>query len=586
MKRNYVGLANSFHDSAIAIVDARGEVVFAEATERYLQHKRTIGIPSDLFMRTASLIDTYCDPDAEIVISTSWSDDTADIMRRNLDQAAETTGRYSGMLGEVPAPLRRQLSRQNFYFRSQLSMLDHPGRLLEYELSQSERWERTAISYRRFEHHLTHAAASCFSSPFDRALCAVLDGFGERSSFACFRYDNGRLTPIEGLDSHGWASLGIFYSLLCEACGFNHLSGEEWKVMGLAAYGHPDDALYAMLREMIDVDGLSIRFAAPARMAQLQAKLHAMRRKDGQPAIEFADLAYAGQRVFSDVLFAFLRNLHDRHAAGFSDNLVFGGGCALNSSANGKILAHTPFDHLHVFSAPGDDGNAVGAALLAYRDDHPAVPARSEPLSPYLGSRMSGETLRNLVAFGGIGKLTQCAGDAPKRAAELLACDKIIGWVQDRAEFGPRALGNRSILADPRSPAVKDRINATVKFREEFRPFAPAILHEFGADYFHDYHESPYMERTLRFREHALGSVPGVVHADGTGRLQTVRQNWNPRFHTLVSEFFRLTGVPLVLNTSFNVMGKPIAHSVEDALAVFFTSGLDALFIGDILIEK
>lgn len=583
MKRNYVGLANSFHDSAISIVDDRGEVVFAEATERYLQHKRTIGIPADLFTRTAGLIDTYCAPDAELVIATSWSDETTAIMEQNLRQTADTTHRYRGMLGEVPAPLRRQLTRQNLYFRSQLSMLDHPGRLLEYELGQSDRWERTPITYRRFEHHLTHAAASCFSSPFDRALCAVLDGFGERSSFACFQYENGRLTPIDSLECSGWASLGIFYSLLCEACGFDHLSGEEWKVMGLASYGQHDGALYTLLREMIGVDGLNIRFAAPARMAQLQSKLHAMRRVNGQSPIEFANLAYAGQRVFSEVLFAFLQNLH---ATGFSDNLVFGGGCALNSSANGRILAQTPFRKLHVFAAPGDDGNAVGAALLACRDDHPSLAARTEPLTPYLGSRMSEETLHHLVAFGGINKLTHCAGDAPQRAAALLAENKIIGWVQDRAEFGPRALGNRSILADPRSPSIKDKINATVKFREEFRPFAPAILHEFGADYFHDYHESPYMERTLRFRDSVAAQVPGVVHADRTGRLQTVKQQWNPRFHALVSEFYRLTGVPLVLNTSFNVMGKPIAHSVEDALAVFYTSGLDALFIGNVLIEK
>jgi carbamoyltransferase len=199
---------------------------------------------------------------------------------------------------------------------------------------------------------------------------------------------------------------------------------------------------------------------------------------------------------------------------------------------------------------------------------------------------MSEETLRQLVAFGGIGKLTHCGDDAPRHAASLLADNRVIGWVQGRAEFGPRALGNRSILANPGSPEIKDRINSTVKFREEFRPFAPAILHEFGSDYFHDYHASPYMERTLRFRDKAASQVPGVVHADGTGRVQTVQQQWNPRFHALVSEFHRLTDIPLVLNTSFNVMGKPIAHSVEDALAVFFTSGLDALFIEDVLIEK
>lgn len=583
MTRNYIGIANSFHDSAIAIVDAQGEVVFAEATERYLQYKRTIGIAPDLFMRTADLVEAYCDPHAELVIATSWSSETGAIMERNLEHTTEMENRYREMLGEAPIPLKRQLSRQKFYFRSQRSLLDHPGQLLEYDLSQRDGWERAPVERRRFEHHLTHAAAACFSSPFDRALCAVLDGFGERSSFACFRYEAGELTAIESPQGTGWASLGIFYSLICEACGFNHLCGEEWKVMGLAAYGSHDESLHAMLREMITVDGLDIRFAAPARMAQLQAKLHAMRRRDGQSALAFADLAYAGQEVFSEVLFAFLENLH---ATGFSDNLVFGGGCALNSSANGKILTHTPFRKLHVFSAPGDDGNAVGAALLAYREDHPGSPRRTEPMSPYLGSTMSSDTLRNVVAFSGAGKLTQCDGDAPKRAAALLAAGKIVGWIQGRAEFGPRALGNRSILADPRSPSVKDKINASVKFREEFRPFAPAILHECGPDYFHDYDESPYMERTLRFRDSVLAQVPGVVHADRTGRLQTVKKQWNPRFHALVEAFHRLTDVPLVLNTSFNVMGKPIAHSVEDALAVFLTSGIDALFIDDLLIEK
>lgn len=583
MKRNYVGMANSFHDSALAIVDSAGEIVFAEATERYLQYKRTIGVASDVYVRAADLISRYCDPEAELVIASSWSDETKAIMRGNLEKVGETADHYRHLLGDVPAPLCRQLTRQRFYFRSQLSMLDQPGHLLEYELGQTDRWQHTAIARRGFEHHLTHAAAGCYSSPFDEALCAVLDGFGERSSFACFRYENGKLAPIECAPCDGWASLGIFYAMLCETCGFSHLSGEEWKVMGLAAYGRHDDALYTLLREMIQVDGLGIKLAPGTRAASLHAKLHSMRRKPGQPTIEYADLAYAGQRVFSEVLYAFLGNLH---AIGFSDNLVLAGGCALNSSANGGILAQTPFQQLHVYCAPADDGNAVGAALLAYHEDHPEARRPPRAMSPYLGSEMSQETLRNLERFGGIAKLAHCAGDAPQRAAALLAQGKIVGWIQGRAEFGPRALGNRSILADPRSASIKETINATVKFREEFRPFAPSILHEYGPTYFHDYQASPYMERTLHFREEIAATVPGVVHADRTGRLQTVDPAWNPGYHALITEFHRLTGVPLVLNTSFNVMGKPIAHSVEDALAVFYTSGLDALFIGDTLLEK
>jgi carbamoyltransferase len=171
-------------------------------------------------------------------------------------------------------------------------------------------------------------------------------------------------------------------------------------------------------------------------------------------------------------------------------------------------------------------------------------------------------------------------------AARLLSEGKLIGWMQGRAEFGPRALGNRSILADPRRKDMKEKINGSVKFREEFRPFAPSILDEFGDQYFENYEFTPYMERTLRFRPEMRDRVPAVVHVDGTGRLQTVRKDWNKRFHDLLTEFNKLTGVPVLLNTSFNVMGKPIVHSVEDAVSVFLTTGLDALVIGDFLIAK
>lgn len=582
MKRNYLGLANSFHDSALAIVSDSGELLFAEASERYLQNKRSIGIAPDLNMRAAELVNTYCDPEAEIVVASTWSGDTRTLMRDGLERTLQADAQYRNAYGSPPSVVRRQLASQRFFFRSQLAMVEQPGHLLEYDLAFSERWGMKDIQHRSYEHHLTHAAAGCYSSPFQDAVCAVLDGMGERSAFACFHYRDGKITEIDTGPAAGRASLGAFYTMVCEACGFGPMSGEEWKVMGLAPYGRHDPELYGLLREMISVDGLSIRFPAAARASQLQQKLHAMRRPTGVPVIAYANLAHAGQQVFTEVLFEFLRNLH---ATRLSDNLVLAGGCALNSSANGSVLDNTPFKHLHVFSAPGDDGNAVGAALLAHRQDHPELPAPAGFMSPYLGSAMCPRTLDNAARFGGL-KFTRCNGGAAQRAAQMLAGGSIIGWIQGRAEFGPRALGNRSILADPRSPSVKEAINARVKFREEFRPFAPSILHEYGPQFFEHYQETPYMERTLKFCGSAARRVPGVVHEDGSGRLQTVKEAWNPRYHALITEFHRRTDVPLVLNTSFNVMGKPISHSVEDALAVFFTSGLDALFIDDVLIEK
>jgi carbamoyltransferase len=191
-----------------------------------------------------------------------------------------------------------------------------------------------------------------------------------------------------------------------------------------------------------------------------------------------------------------------------------------------------------------------------------------------------------LFRIGRVPRLRHLPGEVHHKAAEALASGAIVGWVQGRAEFGPRALGNRSILADPRDPAMKDRINALVKFREEYRPFAPAILDRHGEEYFEDYQESPYMERTLRFRKGVVDRVPAVVHADGTGRLQTVKREWNERFYELISAFHGLTGIPLVLNTSFNIMGKPIIHSVEDALGLFYTTGMDVLVIEDYFLEK
>jgi carbamoyltransferase len=377
-------------------------------------------------------------------------------------------------------------------------------------------------------------------------------------------------------------SLGLFYGSVCSLCGFDPMSGEEWKVMGLASYGALDEEIYALLKALIKVDGLSIVGPSGYGAQKITYKLNQYARKETEPSLAAANLAYTGQLVFTEVLMEYLNNLCSR---GISENLVFGGGCALNSSANGQILDRTPFKNLHVFSAPADDGNAIGAALLAYQQDHPDARPQKH-LMPYLGSSMLPETKANVRQFSKIPQLSEHKEDAPERAAQLLAEGKIVGWIQGRAEYGPRALGNRSILADPRTREIKDVINSRVKFREEFRPFAPSILHECGPQYFEHYQESPYMERTLKFRREVMDRVPGVVHHDGTGRLQTVKREWNERYYRLIHRFWKLTDVPLVLNTSFNVMGKPISHSVEDVLAVFYTSGLDAVFIEDMLIEK
>jgi carbamoyltransferase len=235
--------------------------------------------------------------------------------------------------------------------------------------------------------------------------------------------------------------------------------------------------------------------------------------------------------------------------------------------------------------APGDDGNALGAAWLAFYEDNPSARHAASIHSPFLGSKLSARSVENFVQFNG-GRIRRFPNGPHEHVAELLAQGRIVGWARGPAEFGPRALGNRSILADPRDPEMMHKLNDRVKFREEFRPFAPSILEDFGPTWFEDYQPSPYMERTLRFRAEVRSKVPAVVHVDGTGRLQSVSKDGAPDFYRLIEAFHRTTGVPLLLNTSFNVMGKPIIHSVQDAVAVFYTSGLDVLVLDDVVIEK
>ncbi len=593
-KRNYIGLACTFHDPAIAIVNSEGTVVFAEAAERYLQDKRAINCPPDHAIRIAALIHEYVERDAELVVAKSWSYPFARYyakhakrlgwlqwIRDRFGMDAPTGARPLDFSRSVCEAMLRSLNQSGWNIRYQLATHWAYGapRIANGKPAAADR--ATVLSgfgpvrETAFDHHWTHAAAAAYSSGMGDATVAVIDGWGEGGATAFFRYENGRLNELPKTRTPG-SNLGFFYEMLCFMCGFDPLKGEEWKVMGLAAYGKRDETMYQFYRSLLEIDGVHIRRRrgrGPWRPEFL----------DLVTRIDRADVAHTGQLVFEEWVCELLTNLHRQCP---NDRLILSGGCSLNSSCNGKILENTPFQQLHVFCAPADDGNAVGAALLGYYNDHPAVQAPQQIMSPYLGSRLSVESLTMLERFGRGPMMRRCPDDVCRQTARMLADGKIVGWAQGRAEFGPRALGNRSILADPRRHDIKAILNDRVKFREEFRPFAPSILHEYGPEYFKDYSESPYMERTLRFRPEVVDRVPGVVHVDGTGRLQSVKEEWNARYYHLIREFHALTGVPLLVNTSFNVMGKPIIHSVEDAVSVLMTSGLDAIVLEDLIVEK
>jgi carbamoyltransferase len=293
------------------------------------------------------------------------------------------------------------------------------------------------------------------------------------------------------------------------------------------------------------------------------------------------DIAYALQQVFEEVVTTILHTLHRQTG---ETRLVAAGGSMLNSVYNGKITGLTPFKEVFISSCPDDSGISVGAALLAYHQlaEHPRYVAHPHN---YWGPSYDDEILDTLTKF----KLSfETLDDPAKTAAELLVEGQLLGWYQGRMEFGQRALGNRSILIDPRRKDGKDVVNAAVKYRESFRPFAPAILAERVDDYFYPdaSGKAPFMERVFMFREDVRHQVPAVVHVDGSGRLQTVEREHNPRYYDLIKHFERLTGVPIVLNTSFNLNGEAIVCTPADAIRTFYTCGLDALILGPYLLRK
>jgi carbamoyltransferase len=570
MKRTHLGLACSGHDNAVAIIDDAGALCFAEATERFLQQKRSLGYPADDLVYAKQLLAKWWQPNTDLILAKTWSQGFASAQRKRANQRLSTHSAE-----RLHGPLDLLIANSIEYSGNHLR-----ARALEQIVQQARDGK---VTDRFYEHHLTHAAAACYSSPFTEAVCAVIDGYGEGIAHQFFHLQSGQLAPLKKeslVRGPKTASLGRFYALLCDLCGFSALHGEEWKVMGLSAYGSRNDQLYALLKTLCAVDSLSLVHPVPEADALLRLIPH-RRRVDSSPE-SVADLAHTGQLVFTELLQTLLTNLY---ALGLSENLILTGGCALNSACNGTILRNTSFENLYVPPAPADDGNAIGAAFLSFWDDHPDY--RLEPgfQDPYLGSIIEEDELQRCSGYLGW-PIEKIGNGLARYTAEMLANGKIVGWIQGRAEFGPRALGARSILADPRSSTIRDRINASVKFREMFRPLAPVILDERGHDFFQNYRTSPYMEATLSFRPSTAHLVPAVVHEDGTGRVQSIRQNWNPRLYELLIEFDRLTSIPLLLNTSYNLMGKPIAHSLADVLATFSLSAIDVLVVGDFVIKK
>lgn len=449
---------------------------------------------------------------------------------------------------------------------------------------QIVRYKNKDIKFTFVNHHFAHIGMSYNTSGFDESAIFVADGYGENSSTLLGIYDKDRKLKI--LKEHKFPhSLGMFYATMTEFLGFSP-EQDEWKVMGAGAYGNPD-VYYNELKNVLHVkegelelDLNYFNFYNFDSKGYYTKKLVEL--LGGECGIEHDskkvfDIAAATQKVFEEAATQLLNWLSQKHPN--IRNLCFSGGTAMNSLFNGKIKNLTPYQNVHIPYAPDDVGNAIGAVL--YVKDIKITKATS-----YLGSEFSDECIEKILNNYKISYRHFKNEELLKTVAKELYSDKIIGWFQGKMEFGQRALGNRSILASPIKAEMRDKINSAVKYRESFRPFAPAILHEFGDEYFDDYLYVPYMEKILKFKTTARTKCQAVVHGDGTGRVQSVDKKDNPKFHSLISEFNKLTNVPILLNTSFNVAGEPIVYTPQDAIKTFFTSGLDLLVLGNFIISK
>ncbi|MEL7731056.1 carbamoyltransferase C-terminal domain-containing protein [Citromicrobium bathyomarinum] len=547
----YLGLATTGHDPALAIVSDEGEVLFAEATERSAQIKIGWGIPSDLPQLIKPALDAFCPENARFTLATSWA----------------PLG-PNGLIG-VATPFVRA-EQQSWLVGLNATARSEAGRGIA-EL----RGEHAIAARRDFDHHLCHAANALHCAPFDDALCAVMDGEGDVGALSMFDMRERRLK--RRWRSWGPASLGAIYGWLTDLCGFDWAAGEQWKVMGLAAFADPPPDLEAELHKLIGFDEARPMLREGEELDRIIQLARSHARHANDPIDAAAPLAAAAQAVFARWADTILMREQEREP---HSNLMLSGGCALNSSYNGTVQGRMGFARVHVPSAPGDDGNALGAALLAWQADHPHQSVPRGACGAFLGTHVDARALAKARQSGAF--RTHQAADRAQATADMVAAGKIVGVMQGRAEFGPRALGHRSILADPRAPDMKDRINKAVKGRESYRPFAPVVEADRIDEFFDRSQPAPFMSFTLPWRKEAAERFPAVVHADGTGRVQTVERG---QFLFDVLQAMP-EGADVLLNTSLNVMGKPIVHNVEDAITVLATTELDALVVEDVIFEK
>lgn len=585
-----LGISALYHDSAAAII-RDGEVVAAAQEERFSRVKHDRRFPVNAI--------NYCLEEAEIepdeLTCVAFYDDPILTTDRILKSLARTgMGGMDQWIASAPGLLNAKLRLTE---------------MVRHELM-------TDVEVLFTEHHFSHAASAFFPSPFDEAAIMTIDGVGEWATTTLGSGSGNRIQLTQ--DIHFPHSLGLLYSAFTYFCGFKVNSG-EYKLMGLAPYGEP---VYAdRIRDnLIDVkeDGsysLDLSYFGyldGQRMTNDKfAALFDGPPREGESRItkREMDLAASIQLVTEEIVIKLARHL--RKTTGMK-NLVLAGGVALNCVANGKLLREGVFDNIWIQPAAGDAGGALGAAQMVahHKYDLPRVaapaPGQDRMKGSYLGPRLTNEEVEGFLDFGGYKGTRLSDEDRAETVAKAMADGKIIGWCVGRMEFGPRSLGARSILGDPRSPEMQTEMNLKIKFRESFRPFAPAVLRNRVSDYFEMDGDSPYMLLVAPVQEairtptepvadiedmrdivnQTRSTIPAVTHVDHSARVQTVDGIYKPDYHALISAFDGQTDCAVIVNTSFNVRGEPIVNTVQDAYRCFMRTNIDVLVLENFVLFK
>ena len=556
---NIVGINFSdFHESSVCLLQD-GKIVFACAEERLSRLKQDKAFP-------------------RLAIQAAL--DFAGLKSTDVDHVAFT----------FPNPWRARLHDLKLFATRQFPLDLDRLEMWTAQALKGHRHKGGELDYRRAfgaprggfhfpNHHLCHALSAWCLSGFDEAAVLVIDGRGSHEATTLWKARGNAIDLLETIEFPD--SIGVFYAGITGYLGFEPLA-DEWKVMGLAAYGEPGIDMSPLIRynqESYHVVGRQFLRTSDGRRG-VEDVLGPKRHAAAELEQRHMDVARAAQDACEQAMLAMLRRV--TRLTG-SRKLCLAGGVALNCKANGELLRSGLIDDIYVQPASGDDGACIGAALAVYASLNRTVP-RNANGNVYLGHEFTNDQVEKVLETYKLPYLRLLS--PPKAAAELLARDRLVGWFQGRMEFGPRALGNRSILSNPRFRANTDRVNEAVKFREKWRPFAPSVAYEKAQLYFDDFYNSPYMILSFWANKTRASQIPAVVHVDGSCRVQSVKREANARYYDLLTEFEKLADVPVVMNTSFNLKGDPIVCTPKDAIQTFYASGLDDLVIGDFLLSK